>query len=351
MASARAYYRFSLGLGAAGVLTLILALAAVPQAITADLPTSGELAGACRLALAASLPAILVTVLASIGVAAGVCALRSLDRHCRAQRRLEQRLNVRRHIRVGGVTAHVFGDTRPHAFCAGLLRPRIYLSTGALSVLSWTELNAVVAHEAHHVAQRDPLRILLARVLRDALFFLPIMRHVADRYCALAEMAADDAAVRYCGDRRALASAMLIFEERAPSGAVGIAPERVDHLLGEPARWQLSLSLLAAGIATLAAVGLLGVATALAVPADGIPVGVMLGQACMFAMIAAPVIAGATLILTVSRARAPSASLIRRFLGRARPITDRCAASPRFIPRASSSRARRHRLRAGQRDY
>ena len=305
MASARTYYRFSLGLGAVAVLTLFLALAAVPHAITSDLPTSGELAGACgRFVLAASLPAILVTVLAGIGVAAGAGALRSLDRHCRAQRRLVRRLNVLRQLPVGGVTAHVFGDSRPQAFCAGLLRPRIYLSTGALNVLSWPELNAVVAHEAHHAAQRDPLRILLTRVLRDAFFFLPIMRHVADRYCALAEMAADDAAVRYCGDRGALASAMLTFEERAPSGAVGIAPERVDHLLGQPAQWQLSPLRLAVGIATLAAVAGLGAATASAMPAGGISVALMLGQACMFAMITAPLIAGATLIMTVRRARA-----------------------------------------------
>ena len=310
MASARSYYRFSLGLGAVSLLTLLIALAAVPHAIASELPTSSELALACRqFVLGASIPVILVIVLAGIGIVAGVRALRTLLRHRRSQRRLMRRLNVLQQLPVAGVTAELFGDSRPQAFCAGLLRPSIYLSTGALNVLTRQELDAVVAHESHHAAQRDPLRILLARVLRDALFFLPIMRHVADRYSALAEMAADDAALRHCGDRAALASAMLTFEERAPAGAVGIAPERVDHLLGEPARWQLSLSLLAGGIVTLAAVAALGALTASAVPAGGISLAALLGQACMFAMIASPVVAAGVLVLTVRRAlaRTPAA--------------------------------------------
>lgn len=302
MASARSYYRFSLGLGAAGVLTLLTALAAVPYAITPALPTTGDIATACRqFMLAASGPAILVTVLASIGAASGACALRALVRHGRSQRRLLRRLDVLDQLRVAGVTAQVFSDDRPQAFCAGLLRPRIYLSSGALSILTSDELDAVLAHEAHHATQRDPLRILLARVLRDALFFLPIMRHVADRYGALAEMAADEAAVRRCGDRAALASAMLTFDERAPAGAVGIAPERVDHLLGQAPQWQLSLSLLAAGVGTLAAVAVLGAATAAAVPAGGITLAVLVVQVCMFVMAVVPVLGGAALILTIKR--------------------------------------------------
>lgn len=303
MASARRYYRFSLGLGAASVLTLLLALAAVPYAVAPALPTSGEVVAACRqFMLDASGPAILVTVLAGIGVACAVCALRTLVRHHRSQRRLMRRLDVLDELRAGGMTARIFADSRPQAFCAGLLRPRIYLSTGTLNVLNRHELNAVLAHEAHHAAQRDPLRILLARVLRDALFFLPIMGHVADRYRALAEMAADEAAVRHCGDRAGLASAMLTFDERAPAGAVGIAPERVDHLLGQPPRWQLSLSLLAAGIVTLATVAALGAATAFAVPAGGISIAMLVAQICMFAMAIAPVLGGTALILTIKRA-------------------------------------------------
>jgi len=301
--SAKRYYRFSLGLGAVGVLTLLIALAALPYAIAPALPTLDEIAEACRrFVLVASVPAALVIALASIGVASGACGLRTLLRHYRSQRRLFRRFDVLDRLRTGEWTAEIVADARPQAFCAGLVRPRIYLSTGALNVLDHRELDAVLAHEAHHAARRDPLRLLLARVLRDALFFLPIMRHVADRYGALAEMAADEAAVRHCGDRAALASAMLTFDERAPSGAVGIAPERVDHLLGQPAQWQLSLSLLAAAAVTLAALAVLGAATASAVPDGGVSLAVLFAEFCMFAMAVAPVLGGAALVLTIRRA-------------------------------------------------
>ena len=83
----------------------------------------------------------------------------------------------------------------------------------------------------------------MVRVLRDALFFLPVLRDAERRYAALAEVAADEAAVRSAG-AEPLASALLYFGEQ-PGGAVGIAAERVDHLLGQPAKWRLRLAAMA----------------------------------------------------------------------------------------------------------
>ena len=96
----------------------------------------------------------------------------------------------------------------------------MYVSAGALATLSAAELAAVVAHEGHHADRRDPLRILIARAIGDA-YSLPAL---ARREQALAELAADDAAVRR-GGKAPLASALLAFP-----GA--IAPERVDRLAG-----------------------------------------------------------------------------------------------------------------------
>ena len=77
----------------------------------------------------------------------------------------------------------------------GLLRPRVYVSTGALERLGEAELAAVVAHEAHHAARRDPLRILVARAIGDAYSLGALPR----REQALAELAADAAVVRSRG--------------------------------------------------------------------------------------------------------------------------------------------------------
>lgn len=302
MNSARRYYRFSLALGLLGVLTLLWALVAVTDAVSPSMPTLAEFVAACRrFFVVTSGPALLVTGLVSLGVASTLCGLRTALRHSRAQRRLKRGLRVADRLQIAGMTAAVFLDARPQAFCVGLLRPRIYLSSGAVTALEHHELEAVLAHEEHHASRRDPLRVLIARILRDALFFLPVMRHIADRYEGMAEMAADASAVRRCGDRGALASAMLTFEERAPAGSVGIAPERVDHLLGQPPRWQLPLFLLAAGLVTLAAIALLGAATAAAAPREGISLAVLIAQMCMFAMAVVPVLGGAALVLTVKR--------------------------------------------------
>lgn len=148
----------------------------------------------------------------------------------------------------------VFADDDVHAFCAGLLRPRIYISTGALNVLSSDEVNAVLAHERHHRRRRDPLRIAMGRVSARALFFLPVAGMVHGRYCAMAELAADDSAAgSQAGGSRALASALLAFARRGrPTEAVGIAPERVEHMLGQQPDWPLPTRVVGAVLAVSA---------------------------------------------------------------------------------------------------
>jgi hypothetical protein len=112
----------------------------------------------------------------------------------------------------------------------------------------------VLEHERHHRKLFDPLRIALGQVVSRTLFFLPAARLSHTRYCALAELAADDQAIdSQRGDSSALASAMLAFMgAEHPNGAVGIAPERVDHLLGRRPAWRLPVGAAAASIAVLA---------------------------------------------------------------------------------------------------
>src|SRR4029077_18482740 len=86
---------------------------------------------------------------------------------------------------------------------------------------------------------RDPLRFACGRILGRALFFVPALRSLWDRYADLAELNADRAAVRAsAGDQSPLASALLVFDASAPPGVSGISSERVAPLLGLPIRWQ-----------------------------------------------------------------------------------------------------------------
>jgi hypothetical protein len=94
------------------------------------------------------------------------------------------------------------------------------------------------------VRRRDPLRLFLVRTIADALFVLPALPRLAERYAALVELGADDAAVSASGgDPAPLASALLAFDDDRPSSVVGVDPVRVDHLCGEHSAWHPPVAL------------------------------------------------------------------------------------------------------------
>ena len=121
----------------------------------------------------------------------------------------------------------------------------------------------------------------------DGLFFAPALRRLADRYGALAELAADQAAVRiHRDDPGPLASALLAFESADPA-VVGIAPERVDHLLGDAPRWNLPVALGAWGLMVIGGVAALAVLVEAAAQAP-VNVPLLVAQSCMVVLIAVP---------------------------------------------------------------
>lgn len=201
---------------------------------------------------AANAAAVALFALAALGVAVLFVSLRGAWRQVRAHRRLVRALPV-----AGSLPGHpavcVVDVAAPLAFCAGWLQPRIYVSTGTLSRLSESELRAVLAHEHHHRARRDPLRLAVGRVLSQALFFLPVLRPLHERYGDVAELTADAAALEATGRAGPLASAMLSIAATPAGEVVGISPERVDALLGQPRVWRLPWLLLVAAMITIAA--------------------------------------------------------------------------------------------------
>jgi beta-lactamase regulating signal transducer with metallopeptidase domain len=303
MASARRLYRLQLALAAAGIAAVGLALGVALTRVNFVMPSLDAVGKACRSTGLTDLSSASLAVLglSSLAVAGVVLALRSMAAQRRAQRRFLRRLGELKPAEVAGGDVMITTDPRPQAFCMGLLRPRVFVSRGTVDLLGEEELRAVVAHEAHHAERRDPLRIFAARVLGDALFFLPAVRRLADRYAALAELAADEAAVSQNGDRRALAAALLVFDETPSATVVGIVPERVDHLLGTRARWELPLALMVGAAVTVAGLVAFAARTAEATGRASVDMPQLLAQACMVAMAAAPVLVAATVLLGAQR--------------------------------------------------
>lgn len=203
---------------------------------------------------AANAAAVVMVVFAGLGAVATALALWAIGREVVAARRLARRLAALSPRQREGVW--IIDDDHPAAFCAGLLRPRVYATSAAAAVLDGPQLDAVLLHERHHASRRDPLRLAVARVIARSLFFLPALRDLREGQRLLAELGADEQAVHgLAGDRSVLARAMLSFGDGSDTtDELAIDPARVDALLGEPPSWRFPTLMCLAGAALLAVV-------------------------------------------------------------------------------------------------
>ena len=294
MTNSRRLYRLSLPLGLMGVGGAALGMLAGVHAISLRPGSLAALMRACHRLLVPHFPASALALLALtvLGAVVVARAATSLGRQFVACRRLVRRLRPIDRIDIGGATVEVIDKSCPEAFCAGYVRPRIIVSTGALESLSRPQIEAVVRHEQHHKERRDPLRLCLARVLGDALFFLPSLRRSLERCATFAELEADEAALRTAG-RQALASALLLFGRSHANAdvAVGIAPERVDQLAGREPHAGLSLAAPIVSVLSTSSVVAAIVATVALARGASLDLSLLLAQSCMTLMVALPLIA------------------------------------------------------------
>jgi beta-lactamase regulating signal transducer with metallopeptidase domain len=158
-------------------------------------------------------------------------AVRTVYRQVRATRQLHHlvrahrvptgeslsQLAEARHLRVEVVDA-----SEPYSFSYGTLTPRVVVSRGLLESVEPGELDAVLVHERYHVRNLDPLKVLIARTLPVAFFFLPVLRELQRRYVAGRELAADRSAIRACG-RRSVAGALYKVVAGPPSATLSAA--------------------------------------------------------------------------------------------------------------------------------
>lgn len=127
-------------------------------------------------------------------------------------------------------------SAKPDAFCYGLLRPRVCVTTGLLDTLSPAEIEAVLRHERHHLRRYDPLRTLLWTMLDSACWW---MENGGEQARLLRELAADRAVIT-AGRRQQLASALLKLLAHADGklaagglaiSGLSVTDARIDQLL------------------------------------------------------------------------------------------------------------------------
>jgi Zn-dependent protease with chaperone function len=123
--------------------------------------------------------------------------------------------------------ASVVDHDVPLAYCLPGLRPRLVLSRGTLELLSAAELQAVVAHEQAHLAQRHDLVVLPFVALAATFPAVPAVSTAQAEVALLVECMADDHAARR-HPRSQLARALWkIGTGGAPAGALGLAGDDV----------------------------------------------------------------------------------------------------------------------------
>lgn len=185
----------------------------------------------------------------------------------RARRALLRAAQLRETRALGRRSVRVFVSDgwQGVPFAGGLLRPWLYIPAHVERALGAQEREAVIAHELAHIAHHDLLLLSAARLLSQALFFVPGARWLTRAIQAECELGADQRAIEsvpalslasalvrvaeLC-QRREQVAAQLAFLRRGPG-----LRERVEILIATqtsaPAR-RLRQSLMRWALAALA---------------------------------------------------------------------------------------------------
>ena len=148
----------------------------------------------------------------------------------------------------------------------GWLRPCILLPVTALTGLSESQMEAILAHELAHIRRHDYLVNLLQTAVETLLFYHPAVWWVGKQMRIERENCCDDMAVAASGNAFEYASALAEMEEirgRIPEPALaatgGELLARVRRILGQPDRVSRSSETIAAAALALVVAGAVAV--------------------------------------------------------------------------------------------
>ena len=128
---------------------------------------------------------------------------------------------------------------QPAAYCVAGRHPTVILTTAAVEALDPDQLAGVLAHERAHLASRHHLVRAMARIARQVLPFVPLMRDTDAQVMRLVELHADDGALRASGPESLATALVLLATAASPAPALAAAAtdtvQRIHRLL-DPAQ-------------------------------------------------------------------------------------------------------------------
>jgi Peptidase family M48 len=170
--------------------------------------------------------------------------------------------------------AVILGQDAPAAYCLPGERDLVVVSAGAVAALQPRQLQAVLAHERAHLRGHHHALLTWASALGRALPMVQLLAGAGPRLAPLAEMAADDAAVRRHAPADLAAALVILARSGARATALTAsgtaAVTRIERLLAPPARRRRPARL-AAAAAALTLPALLACLSLLAAACDAHP--------------------------------------------------------------------------------
>ncbi|MFJ5769447.1 M56 family metallopeptidase [Psychrobacillus sp. NPDC093180] len=103
----------------------------------------------------------------------------------------------------------IISHPTPMAITMGFVQPKIVISTGLINLLTNDELEAVIAHEMYHKANRDPLKLFILSLCASTIGYIPILKCFNQQYRIIQEILADEFAIKKQATSVHLGSALL----------------------------------------------------------------------------------------------------------------------------------------------
>ena len=231
------------------IMAVLAAAAPFPLAWPAPGPVSGRVLAGSAVPGGQILAVAGMALAAAVVVRAGWCLAREMHSGRRVRR--GHAALVAATGRPGPERDVVIVDhDAPAVYCLTSGRDRIVVSAGALAALTPEQIRVVLAHERAHLRWRHHAMLTLTAGLARAFPGVPLLAQAERQLGILAEMAADDAAVRGC-HADDLAAALVILAGAGPRPAVltaggPAAVVRLERLLTGPERSHARSAALAA---------------------------------------------------------------------------------------------------------
>lgn len=120
----------------------------------------------------------------------------------------------------------MYKSAQPAAFCLGIVRPKIYISSDMIKLLNENEMEAVILHEMYHLNYKNNLMLFIFNIFSYILFFFPFIKDLKRQYEIHEEIQADKLAYTYLKAKAPLVTSLkklLLYEEPATKYGFGFS--------------------------------------------------------------------------------------------------------------------------------